>query len=191
MRTSFFLSALAAGLVLGGCATKSAGAGAGDEALGDGYYGDDGLSVDPNAAAYDPNDPNVGAFADPAAGTGNFEDRYARVTDAGLEPLYFTFDSYTLPPDEQAKADAAAQYLLNNPQCVMVIEGHCDERGSNEYNLSLSEQRAGGVREYVTAYGIDPARIQTRAFGEEKPADPGHSEEAYRLNRRAEFVPYK
>ena len=113
------------------------------------------------------------------------------MTDAGLEPLYFTFDSYTLPPDELAKADAAAQYLLNNPQCVLVIEGHCDERGSNEYNLSLSEQRAGGVREYVTAYGIDPARIQTRAFGEEKPADPGHSEEAYRLNRRAEFVPYK
>ena len=88
MRTSFFLSALAAGLVLGGCATKSAGTGAGGD--GDGYYGDDGLSVDPNAAAYDPNDPNVGAFADPAAGTGNFEDRYSRVTDAGLEPLYFT-----------------------------------------------------------------------------------------------------
>ena len=187
MRTSFFLSLLAAGVFMTGCALKSGGAGAGAGAGEEGYYGDDGLSVDPNAAAYDENDPNVGAFAE----GGNFEDRYARVTDAGLEPLLFTFDSYELPPDELAKADAAAQYLLNNPQCVMVIEGHCDERGSNEYNLSLSEQRAGGVRDYVTAYGIDPARIQTRAFGEEKPADPGHTEEAFRVNRRAEFVPYK
>ena len=189
MRIPLCLSIVAAGLFLAGCATKTPGDGT--------AYGDDAslaggdLSVDPNAAGYDPNDPNVGAFADPAAGTGNFEDRYARVSDAGLEPLLFTFDSYTLPPDELAKADAAAQYLLNNPQHVMIIEGHCDERGSNEYNLSLSEQRAGGGRDYILAYGIDPARLQTRAFGEEKPADPGHTEEAYRLNRRAEFVPYK
>ena len=186
MRTPICFFALAA-LAFAGCATKSGpGLGGGAD---DGAYAGDGLSVDPNAAAYDPNDPNVGAFAEGASG--NFEDRYARVTDSGLQPLLFTFDSYELPPDELAKADAAAQYLLNNPSHVMIIEGHCDERGSNEYNLSLSEQRAGGVRDYIAAYGIDPARLQTRAFGEEKPADPGHSEEAYRLNRRAEFVPYK
>ena len=191
MKTPLAIALLAAAAVaVCGCATKSgkAAPGAGQDA----YYDAAGdAAVDPNAAGFDPNDPNVGAFADPAAGTGNFEDRYTRISDAGLEPLLFTFDSYTLPVDELAKADAAAQYLLNNPQHVMVIEGHCDERGSNEYNLSLSEQRAGGVRDYIVAYGIDPARIQTRAFGEEKPADPGHSEEAYRLNRRAEFVPYK
>ena len=191
MKQSFAILALAAFAVAAcGCATKSGKAGAGADAD---YYGAGAgdVAVDPNAAGYDPNDPNVGAFADPVAGTGNFEDRYTRISDAGLEPLHFTFDSYTLPTDELAKADAAAQYLLNNPQHVMIIEGHCDERGSNEYNLSLSEQRAGGVRDYIVAYGIDPARIQTRAFGEEKPADPAHTEEAYRLNRRAEFVPYK
>ena len=186
MRTPICLCALAAALAFAGCATKG---GPGLEGSADGAYAGDGLSVDPNAAAYDPNDPNVGAFAEGASG--NFEDRYARVTDSGLQPLLCPIDSDVLPPDELATADAAAQYLLNNPSHVMIIEGHCDERGSNEYNLSLSEQRAGGVRDYIAAYGIDPARLQTRAFGEEKPADPGHNEEAYRLNRRAEFVPYK
>ncbi len=191
MKSSLAIALLAAAVALCGCATKSgkAAPGADQDAYYDPAAGD--VTVDPNAAGFDPDDPNVGAFADPASGSGNFEDRYTRISDAGLEPLLFTFDSYTLPTDELAKADAAAQYLLNNPQHVMIIEGHCDERGSNEYNLSLSEQRAGGVRDYIVAYGIDPARIQTRAFGEEKPAVPGHDEEAYRLNRRAEFVPYK
>lgn len=188
MRNPFLLTMLvaASALVFTGCATKSArggGLGADDPALS----GAGGVGIDPN----DPfaNDPTNDAYG--AYGSGNFEDTHTRVTDAGLQPLLFTFDSYTLPVDELAKADAAAQYLLSNPTHVMVIEGHCDERGSNEYNLSLSEQRAIGVRDYMVSLGIDAARLQTRPFGEEKPADPGHTEEAYRLNRRAEFVPYK
>ena len=92
---------------------------------------------------------------------------------------------------EKFYTEAAAEYLIENPTHVMIVEGHCDERGSNEYNLSLSENRAGGVRDYLISYGIDPARLQTRAFGEEKPAVPGQTEEAFRKNRRAEFVPYK
>ncbi len=139
-----------------------------------------GLTVDPNAAMFDPNDPNYGAYGDD-----RFENR-TPVTNHGLQPLYFSFDSYVLPEAELVKAEAAANLLLANPSYVMIIEGHCDDRGSNEYNLSLSEQRAGTVRDYILAYGIDPARLQTRAFGEEKPASTSHD-----LNRRAEFVPYQ
>ncbi len=186
MRTSFFLTLIAAtALLFTGCATKAGGDGYGDGQDGAAFAGGD-ASIDPNGADFDPNDPNAGAFD-----SGKFEDTRTRVTDAGLEALYFTFDSYMLSPDELAKADAAAQYLLNNPSHVMIIEGHCDERGSNEYNLSLSEQRAIGVRDYVVSLGIDTNRIQTRAFGEDKPAVPGTDESAHSLNRRAEFVPYK
>lgn len=186
MRTSFFLTLIAAtALLFTGCATKAGGDGYGDGQNGAAFAGGD-ASIDPNGAGFDPNDPNAGAFD-----SGKFEDTRTRVTDAGLEALYFTFDSYMLSPDELAKADAAAQYLLNNPSHVMIIEGHCDERGSNEYNLSLSEQRAIGVRDYVVSLGIDTNRIQTRAFGEDKPAVPGTDESAHSLNRRAEFVPYK
>ena len=188
-RMSLMIALVAASaMIFTGCETKN-GAGDGDAlGAGDGSaYGAGGdVGVDPNDAGFDPNDPNVGAF-----GSDRFEDTRERVLDADLAPLYFTFDSYTMPMEEQAKADAAAEYLLENPSHVMIIEGHCDERGSNEYNLSLSEQRAIGVRDYLQAYGIAPARIQTRAFGEEKPADPGHDEAAFRKNRRAEFVPYK
>lgn len=183
MRTSLMFGCFAiAAMVLTGCGSTPTQL----EIEGEGSNGmmtvgdNGGLSIDPNAATFDPNDPNVGAFGD-----GNFENR-TPVTNHGLQTLYFSFDSYVLPEAELAKAEAAATLLLNNPSYVMIIEGHCDERGSNEYNLSLSEQRAGTVRDYILAYGIDPARLQTRAFGEEKPASTSHD-----LNRRAEFVPYQ
>jgi peptidoglycan-associated lipoprotein len=188
MRTTFLLTLLlAVAFVFTGCARKSRNAAGGaDDFDSAATFAGDGAFIDPNGANFDPNDPNAGAFD-----TGKFEDTRTRVTDAGLEALYFSFDSYMLPPEELAKAEAAAQYLLNNPSHVMILEGHCDERGSNEYNLSLSEQRAIGVRDYMTSLGIDGARIQTRAFGEDKPAVPGTDESAHSLNRRAEFVPYK
>ncbi len=184
MRTSLLLSFMVVtALVFTGCTRKDAANGAGN---GDAYGAGSDVGINPNDAAFDPNDPNVGAF-----GSGNFEDTRERVNDAGLETFYFTFDSYTLPTEELGKIEAAAQYLLDHPSYVMVLEGHCDERGSNEYNLSLSEQRAISVRDYMTSLGIDTMRLQTRAFGEEKPAVMGTDESAYRQNRRAEFVPYK
>ena len=185
MRTSFFLAFFVAmAMVFTGCSLKTKTGSANDAA-----YAGDGAMIDPNDASvngFDPNDPNYGAFDN-----GKFEDTRTRVTDAGLEALLFSFDSYMLPQEELAKAEAAAQYLFNNPSHVMIIEGHCDERGSNEYNLSLSEQRALGVRDYMVQMGVAEQRIQTRAFGEDKPVIAGADESAYRLNRRAEFVPYK
>ena len=116
-----------------------------------------------------------------------------RTVDASavFAPVHFAYDSFVLPPQEVAKIDDVAKFLAENSDRVVNVDGHCDERGSNEYNLSLGEQRAQSVRTYLIATGIDPARVQTRSFGKEKPLDPGHSEAAWAKNLRGEFVVYK
>ena len=117
------------------------------------------------------------------------EDFYGReaVEGLGLQPVYFGFDSFLLPSSETAKIDKVVQVLADNSSYVCIVEGHCDERGSNEYNISLGEQRAQTIRAYITAAGIAQERIQTKSFGEEKPAVTGSGESAWRLNRRGEF----
>jgi peptidoglycan-associated lipoprotein len=117
-----------------------------------------------------------------------FEDAYAPVQGIAFEPVYFTYDSYVLPPNEIAKVDLVGQHLNSNAGHVLVIEGHCDERGSNEYNLSLGENRALALRSYLVNMGISADRIQTRSFGEEKPAVIGMDESAWSMNRRGEFA---
>lgn len=123
-----------------------------------------------------------------------FDQAFQPVSDAeasAIGPIYFGYDSSLLPPEEMAKIDAAADYLNRNPGYVMIIEGHCDERGSNEYNLALGEQRALAVRSYLVNAGISADRVQSRSFGEERPAVIGHDESAWRMNRRGEFAFYK
>ena len=122
---------------------------------------------------------------------GRFEDMYARCTDVNFAPVYFGFDSTVVPQGELGKIDAVAQHLNSNADRVVVVEGHCDERGSNEYNMSLGENRAIIVRNYLVQSGIEPSRIQTRSFGEEKPAVDGHDESAWAHNRRGEFDIFK
>ncbi|MBR4604210.1 MAG: OmpA family protein [Kiritimatiellae bacterium] len=117
-----------------------------------------------------------------------FEDIYQRVTDVAFTPVYFTLDSTTIGPAELGKVDAVAQHLAAMPTRVVVVEGHCDERGSNEYNMSLGESRAATVRDYLMRSGVAPERIQTRSYGEERPAVDGHDEGAWSRNRRGEFV---
>jgi len=103
----------------------------------------------------------------------------------------FAYDSFVLPPQEVSKIDQVGQFLQEHSGRVVTIDGHCDERGSNEYNLSLGEQRAQAVRTYLINLGVDASRIQTRSFGKEKPLDRGHGEAAWAKNRRGEFVIYK
>ncbi|MGQ9662322.1 MAG: OmpA family protein [Kiritimatiellia bacterium] len=114
-----------------------------------------------------------------------------RVTDVQFENVLFAFDSYKIEPSEVGKIEKVADYLRRNPTVRLVTEGHCDERGSNEYNLSLGEHRALAVRAYLVSLGIEPSRIGTRSYGEERPLDPGHNEEAWRKNRRVEFALYR
>jgi peptidoglycan-associated lipoprotein len=120
-----------------------------------------------------------------------FDFSHTPATDVAVQPVYFGYDSFQLPAEEIAKIQQAADILRQNPSYVLIVEGHCDERGSNEYNLSLGEQRALAVRNYINGLGIDSNRVQSRSFGEERPAVQGVGEEAWRLNRRGEFAFYK
>ena len=123
-------------------------------------------------------------------GENKFEDMFEKCTDVDFTPVYFGFDSTVVPQGELGKVETVAQHLQSNPTRVVVIEGHCDERGSNEYNLSLGESRAQIVQNYLVQNGIAANRIQTRSFGEEKPANSGHDEGAWAQNRRGEFGIY-
>lgn len=105
-----------------------------------------------------------------------------------FSPIYFDYDSSQVGPAERAKVEAVAEYLRGQPASGVVVEGHTDERGSNEYNLALGERRALAVRAYLIGLGIEAARVQTKSFGEESPVAMGHGEESWKLNRRGEFA---
>ena len=113
-----------------------------------------------------------------------------RITDpeAQIETVKFAYDSYSVEKGEIAKVEKAAAFLKKYPEVRLIIEGNCDERGSNEYNMTLGEQRALAVRACLVGMGVDGTRVQTRSFGEEKPANPAHDEAAWAANRRAEFA---
>jgi len=114
-----------------------------------------------------------------------------RCTDVDFAPVYFGFDASNLPQGEMAKIEAVAQHLQAKPERVVIIEGNCDERGSNEYNLSLGELRAIAIRDYLATLGIAANRIQTKSYGEEKPAVTGSGESVWSKNRRGEFAVFQ
>ena len=117
-----------------------------------------------------------------------FDELYQRCTDIALAPVYFGLDSTVISNTEIGKVDAVAQHLADNPNRVVIVEGHCDERGSNEYNMSLGEARAVILSNYLVESGITADRIQTRSYGEERPAVEGTGEGAWSKNRRGEFA---
>jgi len=104
-----------------------------------------------------------------------------------FENIYFEFDKYNLRPDARRTLDKTVEVLKNNPEVVIMIEGHCDERGTIEYNLQLGKKRAESAKDYITASGIDSRRLKTISYGEEKPSSLGHNEQAWTKNRRDEF----
>ena len=116
---------------------------------------------------------------------------YTRCTDVDFAPVYVAFDASNLKDSELAKIEAVAQHLQANPTRVVMVEGNCDERGSNEYNLTLGELRAGSVRDYLLRLGIAAERVQTKSYGEEKPAVAGSGESVWSKNRRGEFAIYQ
>ena len=122
---------------------------------------------------------------------GRFDQLPPVATPPGVYPVYFAYNDSAVPASESAKVGTVASFLTGNPGVVLVVEGNCDERGTNEYNMSLGEYRAQAVRDALAAQGVDGARIQTVSYGEERPANPGHNEAAWRENRRADFSFYQ
>ena len=103
------------------------------------------------------------------------------------EKIYFDYDKADLKPEAQATLEKKARFLEANSSYSVSIEGNCDERGTNEYNLALGERRADAAKKYLTSLGISAGRITTVSYGEEKPVASGHDESAWSQNRRDEF----
>jgi peptidoglycan-associated lipoprotein len=104
------------------------------------------------------------------------------------QTVYFAFDSAAVLSKEQSKLIIVSEKLKSDPSAKLLIEGHCDERGTEEYNRALGERRALALREALNAAGIDSANVRTISYGKDKPADPGHDESAWSKNRRGEFI---
>lgn len=124
-----------------------------------------------------------GIPAAPRPGEGDIDRETLR-----LQTVYFDFDSSVLKPGEVGKVETVAGYLGSNLSHSVIIEGHCDERGTEEYNRALGERRAQSVREALVRMGADASRIHTLSMGEDVPAVAGQGEAAWSKNRRGEFV---
>lgn len=105
------------------------------------------------------------------------------------QPIYFDFDRSELKPEAREELTRKAEVLRTYPEISVRIEGHCDERGTVEYNLALGERRAEAARQYLIDLGIDPDRMTTVSYGEERPAVEASNEAAWAQNRRDEFIP--
>lgn len=119
----------------------------------------------------------------PAAVGGNQDRNYF-----SAQTVYFDFDSSVVKPSDIGKVETVASHLQSNPRHSVLIEGHCDERGTEEYNRALGERRALSVRESLVSMGVSPDQVFTISYGEDVPADPGQNAAAYSANRRGEFV---
>ncbi len=110
------------------------------------------------------------------------------VSSSELETVYFAFDSYRLTSEGKSVLKKSAQWLKDNANGSIQVEGHCDERGTTEYNLALGERRANAAKDYIVRLGVESSRVSVISYGKERPQDPGHDESAWARNRRASFV---
>jgi peptidoglycan-associated lipoprotein len=109
------------------------------------------------------------------------------IADFEAQKIFFDFDKSDLKPEAKATLKNKAAWLRDHAAYVVRIEGHCDERGTAEYNLALGERRAHAAKKFLMALGVEEHRMSGISYGEEKPADPGHNEAAWTKNRRDEF----
>lgn len=105
-----------------------------------------------------------------------------------FQNIYFDYDKYEIRPEAKSVLATACSWFLKNSLVKILIEGHCDERGTTEYNLVLGDRRAKSVRDYLAAFGIGSERIETVSYGEERPVSFERTEEGFQKNRRAQFV---
>ena len=129
-------------------------------------------------------------WTEPGESIGGIDDLIP-ISGVKLPAIYFSYDKDNLGTSEKRKLDQVANYLNSNAGIYLIIEGHCDERGSLEYNRSLGERRALSVKDYLATVGVPAERLRTISFGEEKPAVGGTGETVFSKNRRAELIAAK
>ncbi len=112
----------------------------------------------------------------------------AALADLNIQNIYFDYDKSGIRPDAREILKANSEIFGKNKNAKIVVEGYCDERGTAEYNMALGERRAQETKNYLVNLGIDASRIETISYGEERPADAGHDEAAWAMNRRAQFL---
>lgn len=128
------------------------------------------------------------ATAEPAAQEQAVKAGPAVTIDVVIGDIYFDFDQSNIRPDAREILKANADILLRKGAAEITIEGHCDERGTAEYNMALGQRRAQETKKYIVNLGVPASQIKTISYGEERPFDPGHNEEAWAKNRRSHFV---
>ena len=151
---------------------------------GTGRLGTGGPGVTPTDLGGD----KTGASFDPTLSNLNPADKKQDRTRFASDTIYFDFDKSNVKAQYASNLSTVADYLKGHPTESLLIEGNCDERGTPEYNRALGERRALAVREKLLALGVNTDQIATVSYGEEKPAELGHTDAAYAKNRRAEFV---
>lgn len=146
---------------------------------------EDGAQVQERGAAS-----GQGAATSGAAGAGSVYAAQLNDPNSALynKVVYFDFDKDTIRPEFVDTLRAHAAFLANNPEVKVTVEGHCDERGSREYNIGLGERRSSSVQSFFAAEGVAASQINTISYGEERPAADGHDESAWSQNRRAVIV---
>ncbi len=170
---------LALSIFMTGCSTLSDWFGWGDEET----PGEIGGTLPPPS---DPLAPSAWGGID--AGVGARQGEWTPVPGVSLPTVYFAYDSAEIGASEQAKLEYVANYLLQNKEFKLIIEGHCDDRGSVEYNRALGERRAISVRNALATLGVVDANMQTISYGEEKLAIAGSDENSWAKNRRGELI---
>ena len=131
--------------------------------------------------------PDSGLMSEPLDSTGDMGILEGR-TSGPMVPIYFAFDSSAVDAEQGSRMETNARFLLNNPNVTIRVEGNCDPRGTQEYNLALGERRAQSGKNYLAGLGVSPSRMTTISFGEEKLLLFGHDELSWAQNRRDDFV---
>jgi peptidoglycan-associated lipoprotein len=183
----FFVILLSVSLLVGGCAKKEL------------VKSDEPMKTETNAQDTTSTKPATGGtlpeqtVKEPTVVKDDSGDKSAQSTaESALAKVYFDFDSYILNQTARDTLNGNAEYLLKQNTSIKVqVEGHCDERGSDEYNLALGEKRAKAALNYLVTLGVPAERLSFISYGKEKPADPGHDEAAWAKNRRDQFAVIK
>lgn len=134
-----------------------------------------------------PSSSGAGEFRDTGPSGGSASGAYFPGSSPGLTTIYFDFDQSNLRSDAKAGLKANADFMKSNASAAVLIEGNCDERGSEEYNLALGMRRAEAAKRYLVDMGIEASRMSTISYGEERPAASGSGESAWAKNRRDDF----